>query len=256
MDAIFKALNDPARREILDRLRQKDGQSLSDLEEAFDMTRFGVMKHLKVLEEASLIVTRKQGRFKYHYLNALPLQEVIDRWIDPFRAKPTARAVLDLKSNLEGTAPMLDETEKSDFMMATFINCTHDDLWDALVQGDLIAKYHFISTEVLGNYEDGDTVEMKTPDGAPMLTNRVISVSPKSRIEMGFTPHWGPDMGESRAVYIVEPQASGMKLTVEHYGLGPGQEGIHDGWARFLSGLKTYLETGGTHRFAPEGMGA
>ncbi|MBT8458031.1 MAG: metalloregulator ArsR/SmtB family transcription factor, partial [Alphaproteobacteria bacterium] len=88
MDAIFKALNDPARRDLLDSLRQKNGQSLSELEAQLDMTRFGVMKHLKVLEDASLIVTRKKGRFKYHYLNALPLQEVIDRWIDPFLAKP------------------------------------------------------------------------------------------------------------------------------------------------------------------------
>ena len=81
MDAIFKALNDPARRALLDSLREQDGQSLSDLEEVLAMTRFGVMKHLKVLEDANLIVTRKVGRFKYHYLNAVPLQEVIDRWI-------------------------------------------------------------------------------------------------------------------------------------------------------------------------------
>jgi DNA-binding transcriptional ArsR family regulator len=67
----------------LDSLRIKDGQSLSDLEEQIEMTRFGVMKHLKVLEDASLVATRKVGRFKYHYLNALPLQEVIDRWIGP-----------------------------------------------------------------------------------------------------------------------------------------------------------------------------
>jgi DNA-binding transcriptional ArsR family regulator len=68
MDAIFKALNDPLRRSILDRLRQRDGQSLAELEEGVEMTRFGVMKHLKVLEEAQLITTKKQGRFKYHYL--------------------------------------------------------------------------------------------------------------------------------------------------------------------------------------------
>jgi len=84
MDAIFKALNDPARRALLDSLRAKDGQTLTELEEQLDMSRFGVMKHLKVLEDAHLITTRKSGRFKHHYLNALPLQEVIDHWIEPF----------------------------------------------------------------------------------------------------------------------------------------------------------------------------
>ncbi|MCY4335423.1 MAG: helix-turn-helix domain-containing protein [Litoreibacter sp.] len=109
MDAIFKALNDAARRDILDSLRKKDGQTLSELEPQFDMTRFGVMKHLAVLEEAKLITTKKVGRFKHHYLNALPLQEVIDRWIEPLLAKPTARGVLDLKAKLEGAATMTDK---------------------------------------------------------------------------------------------------------------------------------------------------
>ncbi|WP_420587785.1 ArsR/SmtB family transcription factor [Marivita sp.] len=75
MDMIFKALNDPARRALLDSLRRKDGQSLSELEEQLDMSRFGVMKHLKVLEDAHLVIPRKQGRFKYHYLNALPCRK-------------------------------------------------------------------------------------------------------------------------------------------------------------------------------------
>ena len=107
MDAIFKALADDTRRTILDLLREKDGRSLGDLEEGLakagaQMTRFGVMKHLKVLEAAGLVVTHKRGRFKYHYLNAVPLQQVIDRWIEPFKQKPMAQAALALKSKLEG----------------------------------------------------------------------------------------------------------------------------------------------------------
>ena len=102
MDAIFKALGDPARRDLLDSLRKRDGQSLSDLEQVLAMSRFGVMKHLKVLEEANLIVTRKDGRFKYHYLNVIPLQEILDRWIEPLTQKPLARAALDLKAKMEG----------------------------------------------------------------------------------------------------------------------------------------------------------
>ena len=107
MDAIFKALADDTRRMILDVLRDQDGQTLGELEASLEgkgveMTRFGVMKHLKVLEAASLVISRKQGRFKYHYLNVVPLQEVIDRWIEPLTQKPLARATLDLKAKLEG----------------------------------------------------------------------------------------------------------------------------------------------------------
>lgn len=108
MDAIFKALADDTRRLILDILRDRDGQTLGELETAIaqsgvDMTRFGVMKHLKVLEAASLVISRKQGRFKYHHLNVVPLQEVMDRWIEPLTQKPLARATLELKAKLEGT---------------------------------------------------------------------------------------------------------------------------------------------------------
>ncbi|MEP1208746.1 MAG: helix-turn-helix domain-containing protein [Rhizobiaceae bacterium] len=107
MDAIFKALADETRRLILDVLRLRDGQTLQELEaslagQGVEMTRFGVMKHLKVLEAASLVISRKQGRFKHHHLNVVPLQEVIDRWIEPLTQKPLARATLDLKAKLEG----------------------------------------------------------------------------------------------------------------------------------------------------------
>ena len=107
MDAIFKALADDTRRAVLDLLRERDGRSLSEIETGlaemgFEMTRFGVMKHLKVLEGAGLVLTHKQGRFKYHFLNAVPLQQVIDRWIEPFTQKPMAQAALALKAKLEG----------------------------------------------------------------------------------------------------------------------------------------------------------
>ena len=97
MDTIFKALADPARRTLLDSLRTKDGQSLQDLEAQLDMTRFGVMKHLAVLEDAKLIVTRKEGRFKYHYLNALPLQQAIDRSGGKHGNKGTEAAIAAIK---------------------------------------------------------------------------------------------------------------------------------------------------------------
>ncbi|SMX41491.1 ArsR/SmtB family transcription factor [Maliponia aquimaris] len=245
MDAIFKALNDPARRALLDSLRRQDGQTLSELEEQIDMSRFGVMKHLKVLEEAHLVTTRKVGRFKHHYLNPLPLREVIDRWINPL-IQPQTQLLSTLKARLE--TPM-----KPDLVMSTFINCTQDALWEALTQGELISAYHFASSRVTGDYTaPGDQVDMHFDAGGVMLSNRVIAIEPKTRIEMAFLPQWGEDRTESRCVYLVEPQATGMKLTVEHYGLTGAQPGIEDGWARYLSGLKTWLETGKAHRFAPQ----
>ncbi len=98
-DLVFKALADPTRRFLLDLLFQRDGRTLKDLESGLEMTRFGVMKHLKVLEEASLVVTRRSGREKLHYLNAVPIRMIHDRWIDKY-TEPRFSAVLALKDEL------------------------------------------------------------------------------------------------------------------------------------------------------------
>lgn len=243
MDAIFKALNDPARRDILDNLRKKDGQTLSDLEAQFEMTRFGVMKHLGVLEEAKLITTKKVGRFKHHYLNALPLQEVIDRWIEPLLAKPAAQGLLELKQQLEGAATM----SKPDFRMETFIRCSQDALWDALTDPEEEVKYHFLADRIT---RDGNTITYYTPDDNVMLICTETELEPKTRIASTFEPKWeGPDMAKSRFEYLIDPQGPFCKLTLEHYDLPAGQEGAADGWQRMLAGLKTYLETGEPAKF-------
>ncbi len=99
-DRVFKALADPTRRFLLDLLFAREGQTLTELESAVEMTRYGVMKHLKVLEEADLVVSRRSGREKLHFLNALPIREVHDRWIDKYTERHVA-ALLDLKTELE-----------------------------------------------------------------------------------------------------------------------------------------------------------
>jgi DNA-binding transcriptional ArsR family regulator len=99
-DRVFKALADPTRRLLLDRLFTRDGRTLSDLESEVEMTRFGVMKHLKVLEEAGLVVTRRSGREKLHFLNPVPIRLIHDRWIDKYTERRIA-ALTDLKSELE-----------------------------------------------------------------------------------------------------------------------------------------------------------
>jgi DNA-binding transcriptional ArsR family regulator/uncharacterized protein YndB with AHSA1/START domain len=240
MDTIFKALGDPARRALLDSLRKRDGQTLTELEEQLDMTRFGVMKHLKVLEDAHLIVTRRQGRFKHHYLNALPLQEMLDRWVAPF-LRPQAQALSDLKSRLERETAM----GKPDFMMQTFIRCSQDALWDALTKADQMAAYHFMCNEVHGDAIPGNVTRFVKPDGDDMLRQVTSQMDPKSRIAMTFEPAFmGPDAPASHMVYLIEPQGDVCKLTIEHYDMAPGQEGFGEGWARLAASLKSYLETG------------
>jgi len=100
MDEVFKALADPTRRELLDRLRARDGQTLSALEEKLPMSRFGVMKHLRVLEQANLVVTRRRGREKLHFLNPVPIRQIHERWVSKY-AEPWVSALTDLKRELE-----------------------------------------------------------------------------------------------------------------------------------------------------------
>ena len=102
-DLVFKALADPTRRMLLDRLFTRDGRTLTELEAQLEMTRFGVMKHLKVLEGAGLVVSRKRGREKLHFLNPVPIRQIHDRWIDKYREREVS-ALLDLKTSLEDTA--------------------------------------------------------------------------------------------------------------------------------------------------------
>ena len=103
-DLVFKALADPTRRFLLDLLFERDGRTLTELETQVDMTRFGVMKHLKLLEEAGLVVTRKDGREKRHFLNPVPIRQIHDRWIDKYTERQVT-ALLDLKNELEGEEP-------------------------------------------------------------------------------------------------------------------------------------------------------
>src|ERR1700759_5612189 len=102
MDDVFRALADPTRRSLLDELFREDGQTLTALEECFEMTRFGVMKHLKQLEEAGLVVTRRRGREKLHFLNPVPIRLIHDRWVSKY-AEPWAATLAGLKHGLEQT---------------------------------------------------------------------------------------------------------------------------------------------------------
>src|SRR5207253_9392081 len=102
-DQVFRALADPTRRALLDRLYERDGRTLTELESEIEMTRFGVMKHLRVLEDAGLVVARREGRQKLHFLNPVPIRLIHDRWIDKYTERQVS-ALVDLKHELEETA--------------------------------------------------------------------------------------------------------------------------------------------------------
>src|SRR3954467_11374298 len=131
MDEVFKALADPTRRDLLDALFAEDGQTLTALEERVPMTRFGVMKHLKVLEEAGLVVTRKRGREKLHFLNPVPIRLIHDRWVSKY-AEPWAAALTELKTRIEATMEKVFEI---------YIKTTPDRLWEAITDPDQRSKY-------------------------------------------------------------------------------------------------------------------
>jgi uncharacterized protein YndB with AHSA1/START domain/DNA-binding MarR family transcriptional regulator len=238
VDAVFKALSDPTRRRLLDALRDREGQTLTELERGLGMTRFGVMKHLKVLEEASLVVTRRGGRFKYHYLNAAPIQEVADRWIAPYQ-KPLARFALDLKTRLEARMP-----ERPDFVIETYIRTTPAELWDALVNPAKTSQYYY-GGRVDAELRVGGRFRYFTPDGEVNLDGEILELEPLRRLVTTFKATWGAEGAEpTRVAYEIEPLGEVCRLTLTHFDFEKARAGVETGWPRILAGLKTLLETG------------
>src|ERR1700734_3461885 len=135
VDEVFKALADPTRRRLLDELFVQDGQTLSALEQRLPMTRFGVMKHLKVLEEAGLVKAKRRGREKLHFLNAVPIRLVHDRWVSKY-AEPWAARLSGLKQTIE-------EQNAMEKMFEIYIKTTPERLWQAITDFDLRRRYTF-----------------------------------------------------------------------------------------------------------------
>ena len=140
-DQVFKALADPTRRHLLDRLFERDGRTLTELESELEMTRFGVMKHLRVLEDAGLVVTRREGREKLHFLNPVPIRLVHDRWIDKYTEHRVA-ALADLKHELEETR-MTTMTAQTTQVYSVFIRATPEQIWDAITKAEFTEQYFY-----------------------------------------------------------------------------------------------------------------
>ncbi len=246
MDEVFRSLNDSSRRLLLDRLRQHDGQSLAELcSHLPDMTRFGVMKHLAVLEEAGLVVTRKAGRYKHHYLNPIPIRMIHDRWISKF-TEPVAAAIARLKTNLEEGAPPMSTP---DHVYQAFIRADIKEVWRALVDGDMTVRYYY-GTRVESDWEEDADIRYYYPDGSLVAEGTVLAIDPPHRLEMTFLPHWDPELnaeGPVRQVWLVEEADGVAKLTVETFDMDPSSKTYRDftsGYPFIISGLKTLLETG------------
>ncbi len=244
MDAVFRALADPTRRGLLDTLFEEDGQTLSALEARLPMTRFGVMKHLRVLEEAGLVVTRRRGREKLHFLNAVPIRLVHDRWVSKY-AEPWAAALTGLKKRLE-------EEETMEKVFEIYIKTTPQRLWEAITNPELRSKYTF-GVGVYSDWKSGSPY--KANAGAATISPSTaifegenLEVDPPRRLVQTFRALWSDDVkreGTSRVTWEIEQIRDSCRLTVVHDQLRDGASGeLYGGWPMILSGLKTLLETG------------
>jgi uncharacterized protein YndB with AHSA1/START domain len=242
MDAVFKALADPTRRALLDELFRQDGQSLTELGARLPtMTRFGVMKHLKVLEEARLITTKRRGREKLHFLNPVPIRLVHDRWVSKYAA-PWAATLTGLKQTLEG-GPQMEK------VFEIYIKTTPEKLWEAITDPELRSRYSFgVRTE--SDWTRGSTYRSTAADGSiEIAAGENLEVDPPRRLVQSFDALWGDDVkaeGTSRVTWEIEPVGDSCRLVVTHDQLRDGaNDQLYGGWPMILSGLKTLLETGG-----------
>ena len=245
MDAVFKALADPTRRQLLDELFREDGQNLSALQARLPMTRFGVMKHLKVLEEAGLVVTRRRGREKLHFLNPVPIRLVHDRWVSKY-AEPWAATLSDLKQRMERTMEKVFEI---------YIKTTPERLWQAITDPEMRAKYSF-GVAVFSDWKPGsryegvpgqldNSIEGEIP---PIVEGENLEVNPPRRLVQSMRALWSDDVrdeGTSRVTWEIEQVEDSCRLVVTHDQLRDGaNDELYGGWPMILSGLKTLLETG------------
>jgi len=258
MELVFKALSDASRRKLLDVLRKNDGQTLSELENCLSMSRFGVMKHLKVLENASLITTRRVGREKYHYLNPVPIQEIAERWISAY-AQPWVGHLTSLKHALERPSDAMTSTlTKPKHVYTLIIKTTPEQLWQALTDPTLTPQYYYGFT-LDSPLTVGSPFQYKLPNGQVLVGGEVLEVDPPRRLVTSFVGLWDPAMASdapSRVVYEIESLGECCRLTLTHEGFDVETATytiVGGGWPGILSGLKTFLETGKPLNFNPMG---
>jgi DNA-binding transcriptional ArsR family regulator/uncharacterized protein YndB with AHSA1/START domain len=256
-DDAFRALADPSRRLLLDRLNERNGQTLRELCSGLGMARQSVSKHLAVLEAANLVTTVRRGREKLHYLNAAPINEIAERWISRYE-HDRVHALADLKRALEDTP-----VDRPSFVYVNYIRTTPERLWQALTEPAFTERYWgmvFHSDWRTGSRYVLHQFGLTIADDAQL----VLEAEPYRRLSYTWhtvTREWADALGlteqarerlaaepRSKVTFEIEPlDDEQVKLTVIHDGLAP--DGlmatlIGNGWPRVLSNLKTLLETG------------
>src|SRR6516165_10564597 len=267
-DAAFRALSDPARRRLLDRLNERNGLTLTELCAGMGMTRQSVTKHLDVLESAGLVTTFRQGREKHHYLDAASINDIADRWIRTYdRAR--AEALSDLKTALEATN--MDTTKETKFVYTTYIHATPEKVWQGLTDPAFTKQYWRHPTaggvEMQTDWKKGSTYDVTYEQSGLVISHPeqvILESDPYRRLAYTwhtFTPEWAAAHGidqslaaewgaepRSRVAFDIEDAGGGVvKLTVVHDGFEPGSavlQGVSGGWPAVISALKTLLETG------------
>jgi uncharacterized protein YndB with AHSA1/START domain/DNA-binding transcriptional ArsR family regulator len=254
MDRVFKALADPTRRHLLDRLREENGQTLGELCGHLDMARQSATQHLAVLEAANLISTLWRGREKLHYLNPVPLHEIQERWIGKFE-RPRLRAL----SAVRRAAEEERMPDKPTFVYVTYIHSTPQAVWHALTDADLTARYWGHSN--VSDWQPGSRWEHQRTDGSGIadVIGTVVDSSPPTRLVITFGgPGEERASGPSQVTFAVEPYGDIVRLTVTHENLADAAEydAAAAGWPAVLANLKSLLETGEVLPQAPWEMHA
>lgn len=238
MEAVFKALADPTRRELLDELFRHDGQTLVALAGPFAITRVAVAKHLRLLEDAGLVTAHRRGREKLHYLNPVPIRQVYDRWVSKY-TEAWAAGLVDLKRDLEASMVKIFEI---------YIRTSPARLWQAITDPEVRARYQF-GARIESDWTSGSSYEV-THDNAPgpLIEGENLEIDPPRRLVQSYHAVWGEDVaaeGTSRVTWQIEPVGDSCRLTVTHDQLRQdADEHLYGGWPMILSGLKTWLETG------------
>jgi uncharacterized protein YndB with AHSA1/START domain/DNA-binding transcriptional ArsR family regulator len=238
VEPVFKALADPTRRELLDELFRRDGQTLGALAGRFAMTRPAVAKHLRQLEDAGLIATRRRGREKLHYLNPVPIRLIHDRWVNKY-TEAWAADLVDLKHDLEATVEKVFEI---------YIRTTPERLWHAITDSEIRARYQF-GARIESDWAAGSSYHVSHAGApSPVIEGKNLEIDPPRRLVQSYHAVWNDDIAAeatSRVTWEIEPVGDSCRLTVTHDRLREGaDEHLYGGWPMILSGLKTWLETG------------
>ncbi|MEY9938836.1 uncharacterized protein YndB with AHSA1/START domain/DNA-binding transcriptional ArsR family regulator [Streptacidiphilus sp. MAP5-52] len=267
MDSVFKALADPTRRLLLDRLREQNGQTLRELCDRLEMARQSVTQHLDILVQANLVAVVRRGRERLHYLNPVPIHEIEERWISGFD-RPRLQALSALRSQAEEYAMTNEPANETangpapvpTYVYVTYIRASAKQVWQALTDADLTARYWGHAN--VSDWQPGSRWEHRRADGsgAVDVVGRVLTAEPPTRLVITFEdkPEAELEREPSVVTFLVEPHQDIVRLTVTHEKL-PNPEmlaGISSGWPAVLANLKSLLETGETLPQSPWEMDA